>query len=226
VVKGTRRVRLSLATASRPAVKRLGKIRGAVLDALEASGGSSSVGEICESLHRSRPRDLRRRVLPILEDAEIITVDGDQVSLAENWLQRLDEARELGGEIRAENLERERHRLQGEAFRRRLQVAPTPHWTNAGADGAIDHVTPEQMSSCKDKPEEPPGMSPAAEIVLGYVRRLGRIRLGLLEQIWLEDHGGDLAELRRAMDESGVQRERLREFRDAVFLFPPKERAA
>jgi hypothetical protein len=222
VVKDTRRVRLTLATNSRPAIKRLGKIRGAVLDVLEASGGSATVGEVCEALHRSRPRDLRRRTLPMLEEAGIVVVDGDQVSLADNWLQRLQEARKLGGEIQAESLERERHKLQGEAFRRRLEVAPTPHWTNTTADGAIEDLKPDRA----DKLEKLPGMSPAAEIVLDYVRRLGRIRLGLLEHIWLEDHGGDLRELRRAVDESGARREQLREFRNSVFLYPPAERAA
>jgi hypothetical protein len=62
----------------------------------------------------------------MLEDAGIITVDGDQVSLAENWLERLEEARQLGGEILAQQLEREHHKREGEAFRRRLEVVPDP----------------------------------------------------------------------------------------------------
>ena len=158
----------------------------------------------------------------MLEEAGIVVVNGDRVSLADNWLERLEEARELGGEIQAESLECERHKLQGEAFRRRLEVVPSPHWTNTMADGAIEDLDPARA----DKLEKAPEMSPAAEIVLDYLRRLGRIRLGLLEQIWLEDHGGDLRELRRAVDESGARREQLREFRNAVFLYPPAERAA
>lgn len=124
VVTGTRQVRLSLATNSRPTVKRLGKIRGAVLDVLDAGGGSATVGEICEVLHRSRPRDLKRRVLPMLEEAGILAVDGDTVTLAEDWLKRLHEARVFGGEAQAEALEEARHRRQSEAFRRRLEVVP------------------------------------------------------------------------------------------------------
>jgi len=126
VVTGTRRVRLSIAPKDRPAVKRLGKIRGAVLDALEAAGGASTVAEICEVLHRARPRDLKRRVLPMLEGAGIIVVDGDQVSLADNWPQRLEEARELGGEMQAEQRDYAHHRRRSEAFRRRLEVVPDP----------------------------------------------------------------------------------------------------
>jgi hypothetical protein len=128
VVKGTRQVRQSLAPWSRPAVKRLGKIRGAILDALDAAGGTSTVAELCEVLHRSRPRDLRRRVLPMLEEARLISVSeaGDTVTLATDWLERLEEARELGGEIEAERRDRDRHRRESKAFRRRLEVVPNP----------------------------------------------------------------------------------------------------
>ncbi len=70
---------------------------------------------------------------------------------------------------------------------------------------------------------EAPEESPAVAFVLDCVGRLGKIRLGLLEECWLEDHGGDLAELRRAVDASGVRKMRLPEYREAVFLFPPLE---
>jgi Domain of unknown function (DUF3854) len=224
VVKDTRRVRLSLASSSRPPVKRLGKIRGAVVDALDAAGGSLTAAEICGVLKRSRPRDLKRRVLPMLEDARIIVVDGDLVTLAENWLERLEEARDLGGELEAERLARARHKRKSRAYHARGKIEPTPHWTNTSADGALEDLEPEGMGPIDPKPE--PEMSPAARTVLDYVRRLGRIRLGLLERIWLEDHGGDLAEMRRAIDEAGIQRERLPEFRNAEFLYPPAEKGA
>jgi len=158
----------------------------------------------------------------MLEEAGIITVDGEVVSLAENWLQRLDEARELGKEIEADQLARTRHRLTSRAYHSREKVEPTPHWTNTAADGAIEDLAPEVLSLRHDRPA--PEKSRAVGIVLDYVRRLGRIRLGLLEQIWLEDHGGDLKEMRRAVDESGVRREQLPEYRNAVFLYPPAER--
>jgi hypothetical protein len=138
VVKGTRHVRLSLAPRPRPAVKRLGKIRGAFLDALDAAGGSSTVVEICEVLHRSRPRDMRRRVMPMLVEAHIITVDGDEVTLAADWLERLEEARELGGEIEAERRELANHKRSSEAFRRRGRTYADHHYANdPGADGHI-----------------------------------------------------------------------------------------
>jgi len=90
------------------------------------AGGSATLAEICEALHRKRPRDLKRRVLPMLEEARIITVDSDTVTLAADWLARLEEARELGAEVEAERRDRERHKREGEAFRRRLELVPDP----------------------------------------------------------------------------------------------------
>jgi DNA-binding transcriptional ArsR family regulator len=239
VVAGTRRVRLSIAPTDRPTVKRLGKIRGALLDALDVAGGHATIAEMGEALHRANPRDLVRfkvsekghdgPVVMLLEAGIVEWVSDvetrrEVLRLAPNWLQRLEEARELGKEIEADQLARRRHRLKSHAYRSREKVEPTPHWTNTTADGAIEDLRPEEMSSRGNISEPAPERSPAAEIVLDFVLRLGRIRPGLLEQIWLEDHGGDLQELRRAVDESGVQRERLREFRNAVFLYPPADK--
>jgi hypothetical protein len=237
VVKGTRRVRSSVSPADRPAIKRPGKMRGGILDVLDAAGGSATIPEVAAALHKKRPRDLVRfktsekghdGPVVMLLDAGIVEWVSDVqtrrevLRLTPEWLQRLEAARELGEEIQAERLERQAHRRRSDAFRRRLEVEPTPHWTNTMADGTIENLEPEESSRHHENPE--PEMSPAAENVLYYVRRLGRIRLGLLEQIWLEDHGGDLKEMRRAVDESGVRREQLPEFRNAVFLYPPAER--
>jgi DNA-binding transcriptional ArsR family regulator len=168
VVKGTRRVRLSLAPRPRPAVKRLGKIRGAVLDVLDATGGSASVAGLCEALHRTRPRDLRRRTLPMLEEAYIITVEGDEVTLAADWLQRLEAARELGGEIDAENRARTRSRLKSEAFRNQDKVEPTHHFANdPNADGHMGELSLVDEPGAADEEETP--ASPLAAAVRDYL---------------------------------------------------------
>jgi len=99
LVSGTRKVRQSRKLEGRARIERLGKIRGAILDALDAAGGTLTVQQIAEALHRSRARDIRRRNLPMLESAGIIEVDGDVVSLADNWLEALDDQRRLGKEI-------------------------------------------------------------------------------------------------------------------------------
>ena len=98
LVSGTRKVRQGVKPEPRPAIKRLGKIRGAILDALDAAGGTLTLQQVADSLHRSRPRDIRRRNLPMLEAAGIVEVHGDVVSLAADWLARLEEQRRLGKE--------------------------------------------------------------------------------------------------------------------------------
>jgi hypothetical protein len=143
LVKGTRMVRQGVRSEPRPTVKRLGKARGAILDALDAGGGVLTLEEIADALHRKRARDLRRRSLPMLEEAGIISVDGDVVSLAEDWLDRLEDARELGGEIEAEEHARRRYRDKSRAYHNRQQVEPTRHYVNIpDADGHVEDLEP------------------------------------------------------------------------------------
>jgi hypothetical protein len=103
-------------------IERLGKIRGAILDALDAAGGTLTLHELCEVLHRSRPRDIRRRNLPMLEEAGIVAIDGDTVSLTPDWLGRLEAQRELGKEIEAEELARERYKIKSRGYHRRHET--------------------------------------------------------------------------------------------------------
>jgi hypothetical protein len=124
VVGGTRKVRKSVKPEPRAAIKRLGKIRGAILDVLDAAGGTATLEEIAEALHRSRPRDIRRRNLPMLEEAGIVVVADDVVMLTENWLEALDAARELGQEVEADELAATRHRLKSRAFHSRHRHRP------------------------------------------------------------------------------------------------------
>jgi Domain of unknown function (DUF3854) len=141
LVKGTRMVRQGVRSEPRPAVKRLGKVRGVILDALDAGGGVLTLKEIADALHRKRARDLRRRNLPMLEEAGIISVDGDVVTLTEDWLDRLEDARELGGEIEAEELARLRYRKKSRAYHNRQRVEPTRHYVNIpGSDGHIEDL--------------------------------------------------------------------------------------
>jgi hypothetical protein len=54
LVSDTRKVRQSPKLEPWDRIERLGKIRGAILDALDAAGGTLTVQEIAETLHRSR----------------------------------------------------------------------------------------------------------------------------------------------------------------------------
>jgi hypothetical protein len=99
-----------------PYVKRLGPHRCAILDALEDAGGELHLKDLCEILHRKRPWDVRRRVLPMLEEAGIIECEGDVIRLAPGWLARLELERERKGEISYAEKQREGHRKQRERY--------------------------------------------------------------------------------------------------------------
>jgi len=97
----------------------LGKIRGAVVDALEVAGGKLSLTELCEILHRKRARDVRRRVLPMLEAAGVIEVKDDVITLPADWSGRLREARQVGGELEVDALAERRRKLNSRAYHNR-----------------------------------------------------------------------------------------------------------
>jgi Domain of unknown function (DUF3854) len=168
-VTGTRRVRQGPPPEHRPAIKRLGKARGAALDVLDAAGGVSTVDEIYDALHpgkapeKRRPRDLVRRrttekgrdgLLVMLEESGILSIDGDVVALTDDWLEALDEQRRLGKEIDntsvygrveagAETVARRRLSAKGKAYQRwsRDQLRVSPHWANnPEADGHVEDL--------------------------------------------------------------------------------------
>jgi hypothetical protein len=168
-VTGTRRVRQGPPPEHRPAIKRLGKNRGAALDVLDAAGGVSTVDEIYDALHpgkapeKRRPRDLVRRrttekgrdgLLVMLEESGILSIDGNVVTLADDWLEALDEQRRLGKEIDntsvygrveagAETVARRRLNAKGKAYRSwsRGQLRVSSHWANnPDADGHVEDL--------------------------------------------------------------------------------------
>jgi hypothetical protein len=168
-VTGTRKVRQGPPPEPRPAIKRLGKVRGAALDVLDAAGGVSTVGEIYDALNpgkapeKRRPRDLVRRkttekgrdgLLVMLEESGILSIDGEVVTLADNWLEGLDEQRRLGKEIDntdvgghieagASTVARRRLNAKGKAYREwsRGTVRVSRHWTNnPDADGHVEDL--------------------------------------------------------------------------------------
>jgi hypothetical protein len=128
LVAGTRKVRQSQPPEPRPAVKRLGKIRGAILDVLDLAGGSASLREIADALQRNRPRDIRRRLLPWLIEAGIVAVEGDRVSLTADWRERLGVEMWNAGEPEADEKDRSALKIRRAAFhhRRRPRPASTP----------------------------------------------------------------------------------------------------
>jgi hypothetical protein len=229
LVSGTRKVRQSPKAEARDRIERLGKIRGAALDVLDAAGGSTTLQKIAEALHHPRPRDIRRRNLPMLVEAGIIEVDGDLVSLADNWLEALEEQRQLGREIEAEELAETHHKLKSRAYHRRNE--PPKSAPSASGLEAIERSHEQRRSGLAAIEERATAAAKAEELrkaeafVRNRLRELGRIRLGLLQASW-HDEGGDPLTIPKAVEALGCRVEELPEFDNRRFVFPPMEGAA
>lgn len=171
--RDSRKVRQGPRDRARPAVKRLGKRRCAIVDVVEACGWQATLGEVAVSLHAKRPRDLRRRYLPMLEEAGILTVEDDLLTLTDNWLEALEVVREQGGEIEAEESARRDLARKRRAYYGRHKVRPDHHPANAGADGWVEDVErldPEELGGDCGKPASAGGLDPPVSSLAAAIR--------------------------------------------------------
>lgn len=117
-------------------ISRLGKSKGEIIDHLERAGGTLKVGELADALagdseagKRPRVRDLRRRHLDPLEAAGVVECSRDTVSFTADWLDALNERRDLDGEIADHRRDLARYEREREAYRNRDKLpadeAPT-----------------------------------------------------------------------------------------------------
>lgn len=213
---------LSSLPEPRERIERLGKVRGAVVDALEVAGGSLSLVDLCEVLHHKRPRDVRRRVLPMLESAGIVGCEGDVVSLAGDWRERLAVARKTGGEPEADELAEAHRKLKSRAFRNR-DGAPESKPSAAGLeavrrshamrDARLRELAREEEERCKAGP--PPELGAMISRMLG---QLGRMRMGLLRELAAEE-GFDWRDVPDAARAMGYRVEGLAEYGGEEFVF-------
>jgi hypothetical protein len=157
VVKGSRMVRKGIPQKRRDMVKRLGKSAGAMLDTVEANGGSMHKGAIGAVLGVKRPRDMWRDTEKYqgpgakLLAAGIVEVDdAGMVSLVGDWLMALDIERERGGEIERERQDRENYERDRLAWRKRYGKADVEaHLANAKSDGMVDELISLTVPSLK-----------------------------------------------------------------------------
>src|SRR5215217_4428624 len=229
LVSGTRRVRNSKPLPPRDRIERLGKIRGAVVDALVVAGGTMTLAELCEVLHRKRARDVRRRILPMLEAAGVIEVDADVLHLATDWSERLEAARVAGGELEADELAERRRKLNSRAFHRRNETPKSR--PSAAGHQAIKRSHEQRRAGLAAIAERAAAAAKSEEqlkaeaFVCDRLRELGRIRLALLQDIW-HDAGGDPWTIPQAVEALGCRVEELQEFDNRRFVFPPMEGVA
>jgi hypothetical protein len=139
LVKGTTKVRSAPLQEKRSAVIRLGKSCERVMDSLEAAGGTMTLSALADAMDIKRPRDLtRRRTLETgkgrdgfvtrLQAVGVLAVEGDTVTLAEDWLEALDRERDRAGEIALYRRDMAQYNREREGYRNRHKVKadPTP----------------------------------------------------------------------------------------------------
>jgi hypothetical protein len=230
---------LSYLPEPREGVKRLGKRRSHVFDRLDAAGGMLALDELAR-LMNVRPRDLTRRkktkkgrdgLLVWPEEAGILTIEGGMVSLTPDWLDRLEEQRERGEELEAdEQAQRDRKRRSfayREYLARKRGRSPASKPSTASLE-AIRRSRESKAAGLAAIAERAAAAANAEEqrkaeaFVRDRLRELGRIRLALLQDIWY-DAGGDHWTIPKAVDALGYRVEELPEYDNRRFVFAPSE---
>jgi len=218
----TVRVVTEVVSEDRPCIHRLGPRRGAIIDLLERLGYPVNLADLCDYLNFKRPRDVRRRVLPMLEEYGIISVEGDLISLTEDWRERLEECRREKGEIQAAKLQKARHREESRQYRER---GKTPK-ASLEAVRKTKELRERRLRERKQEAERdhaaelrPP--SAVESLVSKYLKQHGRIRMGLLCDL-ARDEGLRSRDVPPVVRRMGYRVERLPEYGNAEFVHADK----
>ena len=226
----------------REGLKRLGKKRSHIFDRLDAASGTLTLDTLGE-LMGVRPYDLTRRktspkgrdgLLVWPERAGILVVEGDTVTLRDDWLDRLEEVREEGEELGADKQAQQNRRRRSRAYREHLaerrRGRPAPSQPTAAGQAAIER-SHEKRAEHIGAHEEHQAKASAAEMehrrfvkrfVHERLRALGRIRLELLQEI-LRDEGGTPSYALPAAKSLGCILARLPEYENEEFVIAPHE---
>jgi hypothetical protein len=164
-----------------------------------------------------------------LEVAGILVVEGDRVTLTEQWMDRLEDAREMSGELEAEELARRRCLDKSRAFHGRNET-PKSEPSTASLEAIrrsreqrkAGLAAIEERAAAAAKVEE---QRKAEAFVRDRLRELGRIRLALLQDI-ARDEGLDAWTIPKAVEVLGYSVEALPEYDNRRFVFAPAEGAA
>jgi hypothetical protein len=169
--------------------------------------------------------------LPDLEEAGIITAEGDTIALTDDWREALEAERRAKGEIEADELAEEDRKRRSRAYRDRDKT-PVSKPSAAGMaavkrshDKRAEHIAEHDEHQAKARAAELAAKSFAKRYVHDRLQAVGRIRLGLLQEI-LRDAGGSPSYALPAARSLGCTVERLPEYGNSEFVFAPREWAA
>lgn len=217
---------------------RLGKKRGEILRYLVRAGGAATVAELMERFARSatRARDFRRRQLSDLEGFRnekdqrielgppIVEVDGDTVRLTKDWRENLEVVRTTGKEqedaqLQADKIARQRERFHNPE-KASIKADLEPPLPNREQKARILREGAERDETSRIEEQRRKAGVTCEVFVHDKVAELGRVRLGLLREAWM-DRGGNPAEVSPAVWSLGCRLLRLPEHDDALFVYPP-----
>ena len=235
MIRDHRLGKLSRLPGPREGVKRMGKRRGHLLDALDCAGGKLTLQELGAITGR-RPRDLVRRkktkkgrdgLLIWPEEAGTIRIEGDTVSLTSDWLDRLETERELGEEVEMAQIAEQRYKRKRADYHKHGPVEamqtedPPPLMGSEKVEEIVRERAKEDLEARVEDQRRKVGTT-AQTFVFDKLTALGRIRLALLMDIY-EDAGGDPWDIPPALRRIGCHVERLPEYENRQFVFPPSE---
>jgi Domain of unknown function (DUF3854) len=238
MIRDHRLGKLSRLPEPREGVQRLGKRRGHLLDALDSAGGTLTLRELGAITGR-RPRDLVRRkktekgregLLVWPERAGIVDIDGDTVSLAPEWLDRLETERELGEEVEMAQIAEQRYEQKRADYHNHGPVEvmqtedPPPLMGPEKVEEIVRERAKEDLEARVENQRRKVGIT-AETFVFDKLKALGQIRLALLMEVY-EDAGGDPWDIPPAVRRMGCSVERLPEYENRQFVFPPTDRVA
>jgi hypothetical protein len=238
MIRNYRLGKLSRLPEPREGVKRMGKRRGHLLDALDCAGGTLTLQELGEITGR-RPWDLVRRkktekgregLLVWLERARIVVIDGDTVRLTPDWLDRLETERELGEEVEMAQIAKQRYKQKRVDYHEHGPVEamqtedPPPLMGPEKVEKIVRERAKEDLEARVEHQRQKVGIT-AETFVFDKLKALGQIRLALLMEIY-DDAGGDPWDIPPAVRRMGCHVERLPEYENRQFVFPPTESVA
>jgi hypothetical protein len=149
-------------------------------------------------------------------------IDGAVVRLSGEWRKRLDERREFGGELAAGRQQAAKHARERLAFRDKTvkadDVPPT-----MGAEEfrrVMEEHAEDEEEARREEQRRKVGMT-AEVFVHDTLSKLGKIRLQLLEDVWV-GMGGNRWHIWPAIWRLGCKTCRLKEYGNHLFVYPPE----
>jgi hypothetical protein len=238
MIQNHRLGKLSILPEPREGVRRLGKRRGHLFDALDCAGGTLTLEELGRITGR-RPRDLVRRkrsekgrdgllIWPM--EAGIVSLEDDTVSLTDDWLQRIEIEREVGEEIEMSEIARHRYERKKRDYHERggpeaIETESPPALMGPErVERILEERSNEDTAARVERQREKVGNT-AETFVFDTLKTLERVRLELLREVYA-DAGGDPGDVLPAAVRLGCRIERLIEYGNERFVFPPLEATA